>query len=91
MTCVQKIALTKDEVLNAAKGMAFHPALKGFARMQNGDLSVQNVGYPNPARSHFRSQEIWQPSHSIKYLNDGWLGRYLICNAKNTNLQGGKY
>jgi hypothetical protein len=28
MTCVQKIALTKDEVLNAAKGMAFHPALR---------------------------------------------------------------
>jgi uncharacterized protein (DUF1501 family) len=70
MTCVQKIALTKDEVLNAAKGMAFHPALKGFARMQqNGDLSViQNVGYPNPARSHFRSQEIWQPSPLIKSI-----------------------
>jgi uncharacterized protein (DUF1501 family) len=40
--------------------MAFHPALKGFAQMQqNGDLS-ENVGYPEPNRSHFRSQEIWQ-------------------------------
>jgi uncharacterized protein (DUF1501 family) len=61
------IALSKTEVLNAAKGMAFHPALKGFAKMQqSGDLSViQNVGYPNPVRSHFRSQEIWQtaPTH----------------------------
>lgn len=80
-----KIALTKDEVLNAAKGMAFHPALKGFARMQqNGDLSViQNVGYPNPARSHFRSQEIWQTAPTNQeYLNNGWLGRYLDLQCK---------
>lgn len=75
-----KIALSKDEVISATKGMAFHPSLKGFAQMQqNGDLSViQNVGYPEPNRSHFRSQEIWQTaSDSNKYINEGWLGRYL--------------
>lgn len=74
------IAISKDEVLNTAKGMAFHPALKGFASMQqSGDLSViQNVGYANPVRSHFRSQEIWQTAPTNQeYLNDGWLGRYL--------------
>lgn len=80
-----KIAISKTEVLNVVKGMAFHPALKGFASMQqNGDLSViQNVGYPNPVRSHFRSQEIWQtaPTHQ-EYLNDGWLGRYLDLQCK---------
>nr|WP_315200477.1 DUF1501 domain-containing protein [uncultured Flavobacterium sp.] len=79
------ISISKTEVLNAAKGMAFHPALKGFASMQqSGDLSViQNVGYPNPVRSHFRSQEIWQtaPTHQ-EYLNDGWLGRYLDLQCK---------
>jgi uncharacterized protein (DUF1501 family) len=51
---------------------------------QSGDLSViQNVGYPNPVRSHFRSQEIWQtaPTHQ-EYLNDGWLGRYLDLQCK---------
>jgi uncharacterized protein (DUF1501 family) len=75
-----KIALSKEEVISASKGMAFHPALKGFAQMQqNGDLSViQNVGYPEPNRSHFRSQEIWQTAtDSNKYINEGWLGRYL--------------
>ena len=81
-----KISLSKTEVLNSAKGMAFHPALKGFSAMQqNGDLSViQNVGYPNPVRSHFRSQEIWQtaPTHQ-EYLNDGWLGRYLDLQCKD--------
>jgi uncharacterized protein (DUF1501 family) len=65
--------------------MAFHPALIGFSTMQqSGDLSViQNVGYPNPVRSHFRSQEIWQtaPTHQ-EYLSDGWLGRYLDLQCK---------
>jgi uncharacterized protein (DUF1501 family) len=75
-----KIALSKDEVIARNREMAFHPALKGFAQMQqNGDLAViQNVGYPEPNRSHFRSQEIWQTaSDSKEYINEGWLGRYL--------------
>ncbi|WP_026706930.1 DUF1501 domain-containing protein [Flavobacterium frigidarium] len=75
-----KIALSKEDVIAGNKEMAFHPALKGFAQMQqNGDLSViQNVGYPEPNRSHFRSQEIWQTaSNSNEYLDEGWLGRYL--------------
>jgi uncharacterized protein (DUF1501 family) len=79
------IALSKNEVLNASKGMAFHPALKGFASMQqSGDLSViQNVGYANPVRSHFRSQEIWQTAPTNQeYLSDGWLGRYLDLQCK---------
>lgn len=75
-----KIALNKDLVISKNKGMAFHPSLKDFAQMQqNGDLTViQNVGYPEPIRSHFRSQEIWQTAtDSNKYINEGWLGRYL--------------
>ncbi|MEG1229549.1 MAG: DUF1501 domain-containing protein [Flavobacterium sp.] len=75
-----KIALSKDVVIGKNKGMAFHPSLKDFAQMQqNGDLTViQNVGYPEPIRSHFRSQEIWQTAaDSNKYINEGWLGRYL--------------
>ncbi|MGO4771652.1 DUF1501 domain-containing protein [Flavobacterium sp. W22_SRS_FK3] len=75
-----KIALNKEAVVGKNKGMAFHPALKDFAQMQqNGDLTViQNVGYPEPVRSHFRSQEIWQTAaDSNKYINEGWLGRYL--------------
>ena len=79
------ISISKSEVLNSSKGMAFHPELKGFAAMQqSGDLSViQNVGYPNPVRSHFRSQEIWQTAPTQQeYLNDGWLGRYLDLQCK---------
>lgn len=75
-----KIALNKDVVVGRNNGMAFHPSLKDFAQMQqNGDLTViQNVGYPEPIRSHFRSQEIWQTAtDSNKYINEGWLGRFL--------------
>lgn len=80
-----KIALSKNEVISATRGMAFHPALKSFATIQqNGDLAViQNVGYPEPIRSHFRSQEIWQTgSASNQYLDNGWLGRYLDLQCK---------
>ena len=83
-----KIAISKEEVIGSNKGMAFHPALKGFAQMQqNGDLTVlQNVGYPEPNRSHFRSQEIWQTaSASNQYINEGWLGRYLDLQCKEHN------
>ena len=75
------IAIPKEQVLKAAEGgMGWHPAMHGFADMQQaGHLSaIQNVGYPNPNRSHFRSIEIWQTgSASNEYLNTGWLGRYL--------------
>ena len=74
------IAISKNDVVGANAGMAYHPALKDFATMQQaGELSViQNVGYDNPVRSHFRSQEIWQTAPTNQeYLNNGWLGRYL--------------
>lgn len=88
-----KIALSKDAVIGKNKGMAFHPSLKDFTQMQqNGDLTViQNVGYPEPIRSHFRSQEIWQTgADSDKYINEGWLGRYLDlqCNGRHQATAG---
>lgn len=86
-----KIAISKNEVLNMNKGMGFHPNLKDFARiMQEGNLSViQNVGYPEPNRSHFRSQEIWQTaSSSNEYLSNGWLGRYMDIHYHDHNPVG---
>ncbi len=75
------IAIPQAQVLKAATGgMGWHPSMKGFADMQQaGNMSViQNVGYPNPNRSHFRSMEVWQTgSASNEYLSNGWLGRYL--------------
>lgn len=60
--------------------MGLHPSLTEFKNlMLDGKLAViQNVGYPNPILSHFRSTDIWHTAaHSNQYLTTGWLGRYL--------------
>ena len=84
-----KIGIPKDKVIHANNSLGFHPALKDLATIaQEGNLTiVQNVGYPNPNRSHFRSQEIWQTAAGSKqYLDYGWLGRYLDIQCKEEDL-----
>lgn len=59
--------------------LGLHESLGPFkALLDEGKLGiVQNVGYPNPNRSHFRSTEIWETaSASNAYLDTGWVGRY---------------
>lgn len=72
------IPLERDLALNAALG-----DLKEF--YDQGEMAiVNNVGYPNPDRSHFRSMDIWQSaSASTEILHTGWLGRYLDTECKN--------
>ena len=56
-----------------------HPACRELhALYKEGTLGIiQNVGYPNPNRSHFRSMEIWETAaESNEYLTEGWIGRY---------------
>lgn len=44
---------------------------------------INDVGYPNPDRSHFRSMDIWQTgSDSDQFLSTGWIGRYLDSNCE---------
>jgi uncharacterized protein (DUF1501 family) len=83
------LGIKKSEILGAFARLGFHPALKDLATIaQEGNLSIiQNVGYPNPNRSHFRSQEIWQTAaDSDKYVNLGWLGRFLDIQCNDQNL-----
>lgn len=87
----KNVGIPKSEIVGKNAGMGWHPALKNWATIQqNGDLCVvQNVGYPEPNRSHFRSQEIWQTaSGSQQYLNEGWLGRYLDMHYKEHHPTG---
>lgn len=59
--------------------VSLHPSMGALHRLlRDGKLSVvQNVGYPNPNRSHFRSTEIWETaSDADKNAYDGWVGRY---------------
>ncbi len=74
------IAIPKDKIIRIVNGMGLHPSLNGLAQIQqDGNLWIlQNVGYPQPNRSHFRSMEIWQTATAAnEYSNYGWLGRYL--------------
>lgn len=58
---------------------ALHPALKDLKPIfDKGRVAiVQNVSYPNPNLSHFRSKEIWQSAHPQGASDTGWLARYL--------------
>lgn len=46
---------------------------------KDGKLAIiQNVGYADPNRSHFRATDIWNSaSDSQTVLSTGWVGRYL--------------
>ncbi|WP_326982790.1 DUF1501 domain-containing protein [Chryseobacterium sp. MYb264] len=74
----KNIAIKDSLPLNDETGI--NPALSYFKELHdNGELSIlNNVGYPNPDKSHFRSMDIWHSaSKSDEYLETGWLGRFL--------------
>jgi len=74
------LGIKKETALGLTDHAGLHPALTAFkAFYDEGSLGIMNsVGYPNPDRSHFRSMDIWHSaSDSDKYINNGWIGRYL--------------
>src|SRR6202140_5120148 len=74
------LAIAKEKTLALNGEAGLHPSLTNLKSLfDDGNLSIlNNVGYPNPDRSHFRSMDIWQTaSNSDEYLNSGWVGRYL--------------
>jgi uncharacterized protein (DUF1501 family) len=75
-----KLGIDRKLSLSLTDEVGLHPSLTSFAdAFHDGSLGIlNNVGYPNPDRSHFRSMDIWQSaSQSNEYVNTGWLGRYL--------------
>ncbi len=73
------IGLKQDRLLKLNDDLAFNDRLEGLMSLyDDGKLGlIQNVGYPNPDRSHFRSMEIWHTaSDSDDFLGTGWIGRY---------------
>lgn len=71
--------IARDKVLRLDDHLGFNPACAGLHQLaQAGKLAIiQNVGYPNPNRSHFRSTDIWETaSDSNEYVFTGFVGRY---------------
>ncbi|MFM8437973.1 MAG: DUF1501 domain-containing protein, partial [Candidatus Kapaibacterium sp.] len=64
--------------LTSATGI--HPQMAAMQQMYANGLMrvIQNVGYPMPDNSHFRSTDIWMSaSDSATVVETGWLGRWL--------------
>ena len=73
------LGLPNDQLLKLNDSLALNSACAAMHELlKDGMLGiVQNVGYPNPNRSHFRSTEIWETaSESSEFLPTGWLGRF---------------
>jgi uncharacterized protein (DUF1501 family) len=71
------IAISKKDVIPVSADLGMHPNLRELATFfDNGQLAwIQNVGYPNPNRSHFASMAIWHTASPESSLSDGWIGR----------------
>lgn len=82
------IGIKKQEAHILTTDAGIHPQLPFLKTLyNNGELGIlNNVGYPNPDRSHFRSMDIWHSaSESNEYFTTGWLGRYLDEQCKQCN------
>ncbi len=76
------IALAENRLLKIpqSESLGLHPSLSGMTQLfEEGKASlIQDVGYPDPDFSHFRSTDIWNTaSDSDKHILSGWAGRYL--------------
>ncbi|WP_212001676.1 DUF1501 domain-containing protein [Chitinophaga sp. HK235] len=74
------LGIKRETALSLNDELGIHPSLDGLKSLYDeGSMAIlNNVGYPNPDRSHFRSMDIWHSaSQSNEFWNDGWIGRYL--------------
>ncbi|OAV44474.1 DUF1501 domain-containing protein [Lewinella sp. 4G2] len=66
--------------------LSLHSRMGGMQQLFNeGKMSIiQDVGYPNQNRSHFRSTDIWSTgSDATTELDTGWLARHLDVDFPN--------
>ncbi|HJP82039.1 MAG TPA: DUF1501 domain-containing protein [Fimbriimonadaceae bacterium] len=73
------IAIPEGDVLKLNEAMGLHPGMAPIAELyKKGQVAiVQNVGYPQPNRSHFKSMDIWQSASPDSKLKYGWIGRHM--------------
>lgn len=71
------VLLPQSSLLNITNDLALHPAMTGMKDMfDTQQMSIiQNVGYPEQNRSHFRSMDIWTSGMMDPSATTGWLGR----------------
>ena len=85
------IGIPKKEILTISDNVGLHFSLKGLANIyETGELKiVQNLGYPNPVLSHFRSIELWETGGDGKAKGrSGWLNDSLNVIENQSDLDG---
>ena len=83
------IGIQKSKILTIDNENGLHYSLKNLANLfEKGELKIiQNLGYPHPILSHFRSIDIWETGGDGKSQNrDGWLVKSLDEYSKKINL-----
>ena len=72
-----RLGIAEKDVIKAAPGFGFHPAIVGFERLyKEGQLAVvHGCGYDHPSLSHFSSMGFWHTGVPNGGEPLGWLGR----------------
>lgn len=76
----KSVVLNEDKILPLTDLQGLHPSLNELKLLYEEEklMFIQNVGYPQPNLSHFRSKEIVvSGSDSQSVVTSGWFGRYL--------------
>ena len=70
--------IKKNDIQTISEFQGLHPSLKGIADLfEHGEVKiVQNLGYPQPILSHFRSIELWETGgDGMSKGREGWLNK----------------
>ena len=74
------IIIPENQLLSLTDTIGLHPSMTGIKNLyDNAELAVvQNAGYLDANRSHFRSADIWNNGiETTSNVSTGWMGRYL--------------
>ena len=74
------ILVPETQIIKLTEKTGLHPVMTGMKTLFDEEALtiIQNVGYANQNRSHFRSTDIWNSgSKADEVITTGWIGRYL--------------
>ena len=75
-----QVVLPENKILPLTSTQGLHPSMEKMQHLFQDEklMFIQNVAYPQPNLSHFRSKEIvLSASDSQTVVSSGWFGRYL--------------
>ena len=74
------VIIPENKIIKLSNENGIHPSMEKIKYLFDDEkfMFIQNVGYPQPNLSHFRSKEIvLSASDSQTVISSGWFGRFL--------------